>query len=62
MICRKKLLGYFFFQQSTTYNVYKKTRKKYLRSSHVDSKQEIASFHVETATGNRQPSNAKNGG
>ena len=33
--------------------MYKKKRKKYLRSSHVDGKREIACFHVETATGNR---------
>ena len=36
--------------------MYKK-KKKYLRSSHVDGKCEIACFHVET-----QPANAKNGG
>ena len=35
--------------------MYKKKRKKYLRSSHVDGKREIACFQVETA-------NAKNGG
>lgn len=36
----------------------KKYRNKYLRSSHVDGKREIACFHIEIATGNRQ----KNGG
>ena len=36
--------------------MYKKKRKKYLRSSHVDGKREIACFHVETAsaTGKRE--------
>ena len=33
------------FQQLTTYT-YTKKRKKYLRSSHVDGKREIACFHV----------------
>ena len=33
--------------------MYKK-RKKYLRSSHVGGKREIACSHVETGTGNRQ--------
>ena len=28
--------------------------KKYLRSSHVDGKREIACFHVEKATGKRE--------
>ena len=32
----------------------KKYRNKYLRSSHVDGKREIACFHIEIATGNRQ--------
>ena len=31
-----------------------KKEKKYLRSSHLDSKREIACFHVETVTGNRE--------
>ena len=34
--------------------MYKKKRKKYLRSSHVDGKREIACFHVETATGKHE--------
>ena len=34
--------------------MYEKKRKKYLRSSHVDGKREIACFQVETATANRQ--------
>ena len=34
--------------------MYKKERKKYLRSSHVDGKREIPCFHVETATGKRE--------
>ena len=34
--------------------MYKKKRKKYLRSSHVDGKREIACFQVETATGKRE--------
>ena len=34
--------------------MYKKKRKKYLRSSHIDGKREIACFHVETATGKRE--------
>ena len=34
--------------------MYKKKRKKYLRSSHVDGKREVACFHVETATGKRE--------
>ena len=34
--------------------MYKKKRKKYLRSSHVDGKREIACFHVETATDKRE--------
>ena len=41
------------FQQLTTY-MYKKKRKKDLRSSHVDGKRKITCFHVETATGNRE--------
>ena len=35
--------------------MYKKKRKKYLRSSHLDGKRKITYFHAETA-------NAKNGG
>ena len=53
MTCRKNYWGT-CFQQLTTY-MYKKKRKKYLLSSHVDGKREITCFHVETAT-------AKNGG
>ena len=34
--------------------MYKKKRKKYLTSSYVDSKREIACFHVETAIGKRE--------
>ena len=34
--------------------MFKKKRKKYLRSSHVDGKRKIACFHVETVTGNRE--------
>ena len=34
--------------------LYVQKRKKYLRSSHVDGKREIACFHVETATGKRE--------
>ena len=34
--------------------MYKKRRKKYLRSSDEDGKREIACFHAETATGNRE--------
>ena len=34
--------------------MYKKKRKKYLRSSHLDGKREIAYFHAETATGKRE--------
>ena len=45
----EKLLGY-LFSTLTTY-MYKKKRQKYLHSSHVDGKREIACFHVETATG-----------
>ena len=52
MTCRKNYWGA-SFQQLTTY-MYKKRRKKYLRSSHEDGKREIACFHVETATGSRQ--------
>ena len=37
--------------------MYKKKRKKYLRSSHVDSKREISL--VLRKNGNRQPANAK---
>ena len=51
MTCRKNYWGT-CFQQLTTY-MYKKKRKKCLRSSHVYGKHEIACFHVETATGNR---------
>ena len=51
MTCRK---NYWVtcFQQLTTTRILKK--EKYLRSSHVDGKREIACFHVETATGDRQ--------
>ena len=42
------------FQQLTPYT-YKKKRKKYLRSSQVGGKREVACFYVETATGNRPP-------
>ena len=52
MTCRKNYWGT-CFQQLTTYK-YKERRKKYLRSSHVDCKREIACFHVETATGKRE--------
>ena len=34
--------------------MYKKKRKKHLRSSHEDGKREIACFHEETATGLQQ--------
>ena len=34
--------------------MYEKKRKKYLRSSHVDGKREIACLHVVTATGKRE--------
>ena len=34
--------------------MYKKRRKKYLRSSHEDGKREIACFYEETATGKRE--------
>ena len=52
MTCRK----YYWvtcFQQLTTY-MYEKKRKKYVRSSHVYGKREIACFHVETATDKRE--------
>ena len=52
MTCRNDYWGT-CFQQLTAYT-YKKERKKYLRSSHVDGKREIACFHVETATGKRE--------
>ena len=43
------------FNLHTCFQQYrKKYRKKYLCSSHVDGKREIACFHVETATGKRQ--------
>ena len=34
--------------------MYEKKMKKYLRSSHVDGKREIACFHVGMATGKRE--------
>ena len=52
MTCLKNYWGT-CFQQFTTY-MSKKKRKKYLRSSHVDGKREIACSHVETATGKRE--------
>ena len=51
MTCRKNYWGTCFQQLFT--DVYEKKRKKYLLSSHVDDKREIACFHVETATGKR---------
>ena len=48
----EKLLGYLF--STINYYMYKKKRKKYLHSSHVDGKREMACFHVETATGKRE--------
>ena len=43
------------FNLPTCFQQYRKIyRKKYLRSSHVDGKREIACFHVETATSKRQ--------
>ena len=52
MTCRKKLLWYLF--STINYLYVQEKRKKYLRSSHVEGKREIACFHVETATGGRQ--------
>ena len=43
------VLGYVF--STINYLCEKKKRKKYLCSSHVDGKREIACFFVETATG-----------
>ena len=55
MTCRKNYWAT-CFQQVMTY-MYKKKRKKYLRSSHIDGKCEIPVF-----TKKRQKANAKNGG
>ena len=50
MTCWKNYWGT-CFQQLTTFL---RKRKKYLCSSHVDGKREIACFRVETATGKRE--------
>ena len=55
MISRKNCWATRFQQYRQKY------RKKYLRSSHLDGKREIACFHVETATGNWQKMAGKRG-